>query len=71
MRIPIRRRQLRGLVLHHQRHQAEHPRRLVNRTPSWGEPPVGVVPRPTSSLHVTALTYMRAVLGHHRVNFAD
>ena len=31
----------------------------------------GVVPRPTSSLHVTALTYMWAVLEHHRVNFAD
>ena len=40
MRTPIRRRQLRGLVLHHRRHPAEHPRRLVNRTARWGEPPV-------------------------------
>ena len=40
MRTPIRRRQLRGLVLHHRRHPAEHPRRLVNRTARWEEPPV-------------------------------
>ena len=39
MRTPIRQRQLRGLVLHHRRHPAEHPRRLVNRTARWGEPP--------------------------------
>ena len=32
MHTPIRRRQLRGLVLHHRQHPAEHPRRLVNRT---------------------------------------
>ncbi len=35
-----RRRQLRGLVLHFRRHPADHPRRLVNRTARWGEPPV-------------------------------
>ena len=39
MKTPVRRRQLRGLVLHHRRHPAEHPRRLVNRTATWGEPP--------------------------------
>ena len=32
MRTPIRQRQFRGLVLHHRRHPATHPRRLVNRT---------------------------------------
>ena len=37
MKTPIRRRQLRGLVLHQRRHPAEHPRRLVNRTARWGE----------------------------------
>ena len=40
MRTPIRRRQLRGLVLHHRRRPAAHPRRPVNRTARWGEPPV-------------------------------
>ena len=45
MRTPIRHRQLRGLVLHHRRHQAEHPRRLVNRTARWGEPPVNSICR--------------------------
>ena len=39
MKTPIRRRQLRGLVLHHRRHPADHPRRLINRTASWGEAP--------------------------------
>lgn len=39
MRTPIRQRQLRGLVLHHRRHPATHPRRLVNQTARWGEPP--------------------------------
>lgn len=39
MKTPIRTRQLRGLVLHHKRHPATHPRRLVNRTAKWGEPP--------------------------------
>ena len=45
MRTPIRRRQLRGLVLHHRRHPSEHRRRLVNRTASWGEPPVNGICR--------------------------
>ena len=40
MRTPIKRRQLRGLVLHHRRHPSEHPRRLVNRTARWGELPI-------------------------------
>ena len=39
MKTHIRQRQLRGLVLHHRRHPAEHPRRLVNRTTRWHEPP--------------------------------
>ena len=38
MSTPNRRRQFKGLVLHHQRHPAEHRRRLVNRTANWGEP---------------------------------
>ena len=41
----IRRRQIRGLLLHHRRHPATHPRRLVNRTAKWGEPPVNGVCR--------------------------
>ena len=45
MRTPIRRRQLRGLVLHYRRHPSEHRRRLVNRTASWGEPPVNGICR--------------------------
>ena len=45
MRTPIRQRQLRGLELHHRRHPAEHPRRLVNRTARWGEPPVNGICR--------------------------
>ena len=45
MRTPIRRWQLRGLVLHHRRHPATHSRRLVNRTASWGEPPVNGICR--------------------------
>ena len=45
MQTPIRQRQFRGLVLHHRRHPAEHPRRLVNRTASWGEPPVNGICR--------------------------
>ena len=39
MKTHIRQRQLRGLVLHHRRHPADHPRRLVNRTARWSEPP--------------------------------
>ena len=40
MRNRMRWRRLRGLVLHHRRHPSAHPRRLVTRTASWGEPPV-------------------------------
>ena len=40
MRNRMRSRRLRGLVLHHRRHPSAHPRRLVTRTASWGEPPV-------------------------------
>ena len=36
----VRRRRHRGLALHHRRHASAHPRRLVNRTARWGEPPV-------------------------------
>ena len=45
MKTPIRKRQLRGLVLHYRRHPAEHPRRLVNRTARWREPPVNGICR--------------------------
>ena len=40
MRSRIRYRRHRGLALHHRRHPSAHPRRLVNRTARWGEPPV-------------------------------
>ena len=40
MRNRVRGRRLRGLVLHHRRHPSAHPRRLVTRTASWGEPSV-------------------------------
>ena len=41
MRTGIKRRQFRGLIIHSERHRAtKYPRRLVNRTASWGEPPV-------------------------------
>ena len=36
----ITHRRHRGLSLHHRRHPSAHPRRLVNRTARWGEPPV-------------------------------
>ena len=36
----MRRRRLRGLVLHHRRHPSAHPRRLVRRTSHWGDTPV-------------------------------
>ena len=39
MKTPTRQRQLRGLVLHHRRHPETHPKRLVNRTARWKEPP--------------------------------
>ena len=49
MRNRMRSRRLRGLVLHHRRHPSAHPRRLVTRTASWGDPPVrgrlSLVPR--------------------------
>ena len=32
-------------MLHHRRHPAERPRRLVNRTARWGEPPVNGICR--------------------------
>ena len=41
----IKRRQLRGLVLHHRRHPSTHPRRIVHRTARWKEPPVNGVCR--------------------------
>ena len=73
MRTPIRRRQLRGLVLHHRRHPAEHPRRLVNRTAIWGEPPTNGICRwcyePTVSIrirwHLYCLNAYRVASGQH------
>ena len=71
MRTPIRRRQLRGLVLHYRRHPSEHPRRLVNRTARWGEPPRNGVCRwcyePTASItirwHLYCLNAYRVASG--------
>ena len=73
MKTPIRQRQLRGLVLHHRRHPAEHPRRLVNRTASWGEPPVNGICRwcyeRTSNIktrwHLHCLNAYRVASGQH------
>ena len=73
MRTPVRRRQLRGLVLHHRRHPAEHPRRLVNRTASWGEPPVNGICRwcyeltasPRTRWHRYCLNAYRVASGQH------
>ena len=73
MHTPIRRRQLRGLVLHHRRHPSEHRRRLVNRTASWGEPPVNGICRwcygPTASIrtrwHRYCLNSYRVASGQH------
>ena len=73
MRTPIRRRQLRGLVLHHRRHPSERPRRLVNRTARWGEPPVNGLCRwcyePTAHIktrwHPYCLNAYRVASGQH------
>ena len=73
MRTPIRRRQLRVLVLHHRRHPAEHPRRLVNRTARWREPSVYGICRwcyePTASIktrwHRYCLNAYRVASGQH------
>ena len=73
MRTLIRRRQLRGLVLHHRRHPSEHPRRLVNRTARWGAPPVNGICRwcyePTAGIklrwHLYCLNAYRVASGQH------
>ena len=73
MRTPIRRRQIRGLVLHHRRHQAEHPRRFVNCTASWGDPPVNGICRwcyeRTANIktrwHLYCLNVYRVAPGQH------
>ena len=73
METPIRRRQLRGLVLHHRRHPAEHPRRLVARTARWGETPTNGICRwcyePTASIrtrwHLYCLNAYRVASGQH------
>ena len=70
---PIRQRQLRGLVLHHRRHPADHPRRLVNRTASWGEPPVNGICRwcyeltasPSTLWHLRCLNAYRVASGQN------
>ena len=76
MRTPIRRRQLRGLVLHRRRHPAEHPRRLVNRTARWGESPVDGICRwcyePTAGIklrwHLYCLNAYRVASGQRPDN---
>ena len=64
MRNRVRGRRLRGLVLHHRRHPSAHPRRLVTRTVSWGEPPVRGVCRwcheHTAAIHLTWHDYCLA-----------
>ena len=60
----MRGRRLRGLVLHHRRHPSAHPRRLVTRTASWGEPSVRGVCRwcheYTTAIHLTWHDYCLA-----------
>ncbi len=60
----MKRRRLRGLVLHHRRHPSAHPRRLVTRTASWGEPSVRGVCRwcheHTATIHLTWHDYCLA-----------
>ena len=73
MKTPIRQRQLRGLVLHHRRHPAEHRRRLVNRTASWGEAPRNGICRwcyeltasPSTRWHLYCLNAYRVASGQH------
>jgi len=73
MRTPIRSRQLRGLVLHHRQHPSEHPRRLINRTTRWGEPPIDGICRwcyePTAGIklrwHLYCLNAYRVASGQH------
>ena len=73
MKTPIKQRQLRGLVLHHRRHPSEHRRRLVNRTASWGEPPVNGICRwcyeltasPKTRWHLYCLNAYRVASGQH------
>ena len=64
MRNRVRSRRLRGLVLHHRRHPSAHPRRLVTRTASWGEPSVRGVCRwcheYTTAIHLTWHDYCLA-----------
>ena len=73
MKTPIRRRQLRGLVLHHRRHPADHRRRLINRTASWGEPPRNGICRwcyeltasPSTRWHLYCLNAYRVASDQH------
>ena len=64
MRNRMRGRRLRGLVLHHLHHPSAHPRRLVTRTASWGEPPIRGVCRwcheHTAAIHLTWHDYCLA-----------
>ena len=73
MKAPIRQRQLRGLVLHRRRHPAEHPRRLVNRTARWKEPPQNGICRwcyeltanPSTRWDLYCLNAYRVASGQH------
>ena len=73
MRTPVRRRQLKGLVLHHRRHPSEHRRRLVKRMASWREPPANGICRwcyePPASIktrwHLYCLNSYRVASGQH------
>jgi len=73
MKTHIRQRQLRGLVLYHRRHPSDHPRRLVNRTARWKEPPQNGQCRwcyePTAHIrtrwHLYCLNAYRVASGQH------
>ena len=60
-------------MLHHRRHPATHPRRLVARTARWGEPPTNGICRwcydPTASMrtrwHHYCLNAYRVASGQH------
>ena len=58
----MRGRRLRGLVLHHRRHPSAHPRRLVTRTASWGDPPVRGVCRWCLRAHRRHTAHMARLL---------
>ena len=67
----MRGRRLRGLVLHHRRHPSAHPRRLVTRTASWGEPSVRGVCRWCTSTPPPYISHGTTTALQHTVSHPD